>query len=394
MAEGARRVFISYARVDAKRVDALVEGMRQLHYDAWVDKLLTGGQAWWDAVLAQIRDSDAVLVAVSPAALESVAVRREYEYGHAVGRPLLPVTVNRVRLEMLPSLLALLQVVDYSQPDTNSAFALAAALAALPAPQALPQPLPEPPPVPQNYLSTLKERSLATVLSIEEQLALVGHLRGALGRPNERTDAEEILRSLQNRPDLYYVTALEIGPLLSAPDRPGPPVTSQPAPDVHLLEAPTAPLRKLSTGPRREPPTGPRREPPTGPRREPPPGPGREPPPGPGPLSGPGREPSPGHLWEPSPGHWVVNQLVASHGRLVLELIRRDTHILECRRRASIAVFLDWKPVGKPSPDGQTFQFRDGGELVEAWIARRGDYAHEQIDLRLGGGDLNSYRIP
>lgn len=102
MAGGSQQVFISYARGDARRVDALVEGLRQLRYDAWLDQELTGGQAWWDAVLSQIRASSAVLVAVSPAALESVAVRREYEYGHAVGRPLLPVIVDGVPLETLP----------------------------------------------------------------------------------------------------------------------------------------------------------------------------------------------------------------------------------------------------------------------------------------------------
>jgi hypothetical protein len=46
MAGGSRQVFVSYARNDAERVDALVAGLRQLGYDAWLDKELTGGQAW------------------------------------------------------------------------------------------------------------------------------------------------------------------------------------------------------------------------------------------------------------------------------------------------------------------------------------------------------------
>jgi WD40 repeat protein len=215
MAGGSRQVFVSYARGDARRVDALVEGLRQLRYDVWLDQELTGGQAWWDAVLSQIRASSAVLVAVSPAALESVAVRREYEYGHAVGRPLLPVIVDGVPLETLPSLLAPLQVVDYRQPGVKNAFALAAALAALPAPQALPQPLPDPPPIPISYLSGLKEHSQAATLSLDEQLALIGRLKAALGRASEREAAEEVLRSLQNRNDLYQVSAQEIESLLS-----------------------------------------------------------------------------------------------------------------------------------------------------------------------------------
>jgi hypothetical protein len=219
MAGGSRQVFISYARRDALRVDELVEGLRQLHYDAWMDKELTGGQMWWDTILRQIRASDAVLVAISGAALESVAVRREYEYAHAVGRPLLPVVVDSVHFDTLPALLAPLQVVDYRQPGTTSAFALAAALAALPTPPALPQPLPKPPSIPVSYLSELKEQSQADSLNMNEQLALIARLKDALSRPAEREAAEEVLRSLQNRNDLYQVSAREIESLLSGINR-------------------------------------------------------------------------------------------------------------------------------------------------------------------------------
>jgi TIR domain len=232
MVEGPRQLFISYARSDAERVNALVEGLRQLRHDIWLDVELTGGQAWWDTILSQIRASSAVLVAVSTAALESVAVRREYGYGHAVGRPLLPVVVDRVRLEMLPFLLARLQAVDYCQPGARNAFDLAAAIAALPAPQTLPRPLPDPPPIPVSYLSGLKERSQAAALSMDEQLALVAHLKIALGRAGERESAEEVLRSLQKRSDLYQVSAREIESLLLPLNRPA--TTPEPQTASHV----------------------------------------------------------------------------------------------------------------------------------------------------------------
>jgi hypothetical protein len=235
MAGESRQVFISYARVDRQGVDALVEGLRQLHYDAWLDQELIGGQAWWDAVLSQIRASSAVLVAVSPAALESVAVRREYEYGQAVGRPLLPVIVDGVRHETLPSLLASLQVVDYCQPDTRTAFALAAALTHLPAPQPLPRPLPDPPPIPISYLSGLMERAQAATLDQDQQLVLIGHLKDALGRVSDREAAKEVLRRLQNRTDLYEASAREIESLLSPPNR------KEPAPRPHEAQPASAP---------------------------------------------------------------------------------------------------------------------------------------------------------
>lgn len=308
MAGGSRQVFISYARSDAERVGALVESLRQLRCDVWLDEELTGGQKWWDTVLAQIRTSSAVLVAVSLAALESVAVRREYEYGHAVGRPLLPVVVDRVRFETLPPLLAPLQVVDYCEPGTKAAFALAAAMLALPVPQALPRPLPEPPPIPVSYLSGLMERSQAATLSMDEQLALVARLKIALGRTSEREAAEEVLRSLQNRDDLYLVSAREIESLLSPPNR------EVPAPQ--RPEAPNAGLRKSSTR------------------------------------------------------KWSVNQIARELTSMKLELRKHDSHILEWRHTDWIdPIILDDEKVAKFFTSGtKTFEFEDGGEKVTAEV--------------------------
>ena len=326
MAGESRQVFISYTRVDAARVDALVEGLRQLRYDAWLDEELTGGQAWWDTILAQIRASSAVLVALSPAALESVAVQREYEYAHAVGRPLLPVIVDRVRLETLPSLLAPLQVVDYRQPDVNSAFALAAALANLPAPQAIPRPLPELPPIPISYLSGLRQRSQAGTLSMDEQLALISRLKVALGRASEREAAEEVLRSLQNRNDLYEASAREIESLLSPLNR------QLPAP-----RSPEAPSARLQGSPTEE---------------------------------------------------WRVNQIVGAPKGLVLELLKHNRHVLEYRSTSlgTDSVILDGKRVIRFLGDGtKTIEFEDGGQKVIAKITMQntGWGRIKSLELRL-----------
>jgi hypothetical protein len=308
MAEVSRQIFISYARSDAERVDALVKGLRQLRHDVWLDEELTGGQEWWDTVLSQIRASSAALVTVSPAALESVAVRREYEYAHAVGRPLVPVVVEAVRLETLPPLLAPLQVVDYREPGTKHAFALAAALAALPVPRALPQPLPEPPPIPVSYLSGLMERSQAATLSMDEQLALVARLKVAFGRASEREAAEEVLRALQNRDDLYQVSAREIQSLLSPVDRQVPKPQRQ---------GPTAPLR------------------------------------------------------ESSARKWSVNQIARDKKGLRLELRRYDSHTLERSNDGAAPIKWDGKKVlewRSPHIGAKTFEFEDGGEKVTAQI--------------------------
>jgi hypothetical protein len=323
MTGGSRQVFISYARSDAQHVEALAEGLRQLRYDVWLDEELTGGQAWWDTVLSQIRASSAVIVAISPAALESVAVRREYEYGHAVGRPLLPVIVTGVRLETLPSLLARLQMVDYCEPDMKSAFALAAALGTLPAPRALSQPPPEPPPIPVSYLSGLKERSQAAALSMDEQLALIARLKAALDRATEREAAEEVLRSLQNRDDLYLVSAREIESLLIPLNRQAP----VPEPQV---------------------------------------------------------DPNP-RLKESSAGRWDVKQIVGTRKSLVLELLKHERHSLEYRYTLwSDPVTLDGKKVAGFMGGGtKTFEFEDGGVKVYAQITLKFSDGLKSFELKL-----------
>ena len=266
-----------------------------------------------------------VFVAISPAGLQSVAVRREYEYGHAVGRPLLPVVVEKVRLETLPPLLASLQTVDYCEPNVTSAFALAAAIAVLPSPQPLPQPLPEPPPIPISYLSGLKERSEAVTLDMDEQLALVARLKVALGREGDRETAEEVLRSLQNRDDLYQVTAREIESLLSGLNPvPAPPPQQSARESVSRLLA----------------------------------------------------------------GTWGVNQIVGTETGLVLELRKYGRHVLEYRsyRQRPDALVLDGQRILRMWFSGtKTFEFTDGGQKVmaEITLVSKSSGTVQSFDLKL-----------
>jgi hypothetical protein len=214
---GATRVlqlFCSYAREDREGVRALLDGVRHLRHQVWVDERLSGGQAWWDEILAQLRRCDAMLIAVSPALLESHASALERQYGSLVGKPLLPVIIRPVLADLLPPDLAPLQAIDYTAPGPNAAFELAGALYSLPPARPLPDPLPDPPPVPISYLSGLSDRVRAATLSLDDQLAVVARLRTAMERPREREAATELLEAMRQRTDLYHVPALEIDKLL------------------------------------------------------------------------------------------------------------------------------------------------------------------------------------
>jgi hypothetical protein len=208
------QLFCSYAREDREGVRALLDGVRHLRHQVWVDERLSGGQAWWDEILAQLRKCDAMLIAVSPALLESQASALERQYGSRVGKPLLPVIIRPVLADLLPPDLAPLQAIDYTAPGPNAAFELAGALYSLPPARPLPDPLPDPPPVPISYLSGLSDRVRAATLSLDDQLAVVARLRTAMERPREREAATELLEAMRQRTDLYHTPAVEIDKLM------------------------------------------------------------------------------------------------------------------------------------------------------------------------------------
>jgi Trypsin-like peptidase domain/TIR domain len=228
---GSLHLFVTYAREDRALVDRLRTGLQRLRHEVWIDDRLVVGDAWWDVILRQIRQSDAILVAVSPALLQSQASALEREYARRLGKVILPISVRPVRPELMPPDLASLQMVDYSEPDVGAAFELADALAHLPQSPELPDPLPEPPPVPLSYLSDLTARVRAPSLTLDEQLALVARLRSALGKPTEHVPALELLRTLQRREDLYIGPAREIDAILAA----------EPAAVVESLDVETTP---------------------------------------------------------------------------------------------------------------------------------------------------------
>jgi hypothetical protein len=110
-----------------------------LGHTVWFDHELTGGQVWWDQILAKVRDCDVFIFVLNPEALKSTACKREYSYAHDLGKPILPVLVAEgVRTNLLPSALSQIQFVDYLKQDRDAAIRLARALTATPAPQPLP----------------------------------------------------------------------------------------------------------------------------------------------------------------------------------------------------------------------------------------------------------------
>lgn len=96
-------VFISYCRENQDTVKALAQDIGGLGHKVWLDQELAGGHAWWDQILAVIRQCDVFLFALAPKSLDSAACKREYKYASALGKPALPVLVaDGVSVNLLP----------------------------------------------------------------------------------------------------------------------------------------------------------------------------------------------------------------------------------------------------------------------------------------------------
>jgi hypothetical protein len=213
------RIFVSYARGDRSKVDALEARLRFLADDVWVDNRLVGGHDWWKEILSQIRSCDVFVQAVSPAAIESLACTRERGYAHALKKPVLPVEVEATDTALLPDDLSTLQLVRYTEPGEFQALGLAAAVQALPPTPPLPDPLPGPPEVPVPELRALRTLLHAESLPVEEQPRIIARLEAALKRDPERQAAVELLRQLDRRTDLAAGPAGRIAELIDAERR-------------------------------------------------------------------------------------------------------------------------------------------------------------------------------
>ena len=200
------RLFVSYARTDRPKVDPLAQRLRQVGNDTWLDIDLVGGQVWWDNILNQIRGSDAFIAIVSRSSLKSEACRIERRYASHLGKSVLPLAIEPLSAGMLPSDISRLQIVDYSQPGEDAAYALIGAIMRLPAPSPLPAPLPEPPDAPSSYWGNIGDQINTQTLTLDQQFAIVGHLESALAStadPAEKPVALDLLSQMEQRADLY-----------------------------------------------------------------------------------------------------------------------------------------------------------------------------------------------
>jgi serine/threonine kinase PknH len=114
----------------------------------WLDHELTGGDAWWAAILEQIRASNVFVMALSQHALQSKPYQAEWAYAGKLSLPILPVQIGEVESFRVPSIFKI-QSIDYRKPTSRTGIALMAALQECAGQYSEPSdPLPDEPPIP------------------------------------------------------------------------------------------------------------------------------------------------------------------------------------------------------------------------------------------------------
>ncbi len=254
-------VFISYSSRDAAAIAKITAALRRAHLDAWLDEELTGGEAWWNAILEQIRGCEVFIAALSKNYLESKPCQAELGYAQDLGRPILPVQIGPLD-SMRVNPLASVQAIDYQNPNIESGIELIAAVHARKANAGpLPSPLPEPPPVPFAYLMRLNTAIAAHELTAVEQAQLFSDLKSGLdtdgNEPSARRDLIQLLIRLRDRADITWKIRTDIENVLTsvhAEDNPSSRATDATQATVPTYVAPpspawTGPAPTFSPGP-------------------------------------------------------------------------------------------------------------------------------------------------
>lgn len=93
-------VFISYARSDRDEAERLVRALRAGNIAGWMDKAdIAAGNSVPSAVRNALKRASAVVVLLSPSALQSEWVQFEIGAAEALGKKIVPVLVSGEHLE-------------------------------------------------------------------------------------------------------------------------------------------------------------------------------------------------------------------------------------------------------------------------------------------------------
>lgn len=106
-------VFVSYSRVDAELARSIYERLEQLGFKMWRDRSdMIGGEDWWQQIEEAIKNSDSMVLCLSPEALSSSVVAKEWRYARQVGTRVIPVIARPINFNEVPQWIAKVDWLD------------------------------------------------------------------------------------------------------------------------------------------------------------------------------------------------------------------------------------------------------------------------------------------
>lgn len=112
------RVFISYSREDAAFATELEGGLRLLGYDVFIDRHLSGGEAWRQSLANHIAQADTIVFVMSPSSVESEMCQWEVDEATRLSKRILPVVARDVGERPVPERLRELNYIFFSPPNS------------------------------------------------------------------------------------------------------------------------------------------------------------------------------------------------------------------------------------------------------------------------------------
>ncbi len=106
-AHTSRSIFISYSRANAGFAINLYVTLKELGFTLWRDRSeLEAGKDWWQQNQEAIRSVETMVLVLSPTAVASATVTKEWRYARQVGTRVIPVLAENVDFTSVPRWMA------------------------------------------------------------------------------------------------------------------------------------------------------------------------------------------------------------------------------------------------------------------------------------------------
>jgi|GEM_PF-2959655 len=203
------KVFISYSSEDRSKIVSIANDLDYVGHTAWYDQKLSGGEEWWEEILRQIRDCELFIFAMSDASLNSLPCGRELKYASDLKKRIIPLAVDDIDAQSLPSEIARIQIVACKRRDIQSVLDFLRAINLLPSPQPLPNPLPDTPEAPLSELVKLRDEIDNLTSDEIGQKKVLASIEHYLDNRRTRQQAKKLLEKFSTHPKLLQSVAVK-----------------------------------------------------------------------------------------------------------------------------------------------------------------------------------------